>query len=82
MPADEYAILRNSLTDMVEALDDAKHQSIDPPDAPALVVAHHIHTGKPGRPRLEIDHTFLETALDHTGPSGLADVFHCSRRTI
>lgn len=82
MPAEEFATLRQSLTDMVMALDDAKHRSMDPPEAPAMVVASHIYTGVPGRPRLEIDENLLRAALAHRGPSGLAEIFHCSSRTV
>ena len=82
MPIDEYAFFQNKLSGMLKSLDDAKHQSADPPDAPALVVASKIYSGQPGRPRLEIDQNFLQHALQHRGPSGLAEIFNCSRRTI
>ena len=82
MPIDEYAFFQNKLSGMLKSLDDAKHQSADPPDAPALVVASKIYSGQPGRPRLEIDQNFLQHALQHCGPSDLAEIFNCSRCTI
>lgn len=82
MPIDEYAIFQNRISAMLKALDNAKHQSIDPPDAPALVIGSKVYTGKAGRPKLQIDHNFLQHALQHCGPSGLAEIFNCSRRTV
>lgn len=67
---------------MVVDLDDACHRSSDSPDGPALVVATHARTGKPGRPRLNIDPTFLRAALILRGTTGLAPVFNCHPRTI
>lgn len=41
-----------------------------------------VHTGRPGRPRREINPEFLALGLDLRGPRGLAPVFDCSARTI
>ncbi|KAJ7246467.1 hypothetical protein C8J57DRAFT_1523597 [Mycena rebaudengoi] len=43
-PAAEYGILQTSISEMVAALDLARHESLDPPDAPPLVVAHRVRT--------------------------------------
>jgi hypothetical protein len=67
---------------MVTALDQALHQSLDPPDGPSLVVSHRVMTGRPGRPRIEFDPDFLAEALDLRGPSHIAPVFHCSPMTV
>lgn len=65
---------------MVQELDQARHLSSDPPDAPHVVVSQHVATG--GRPRIEINPTFLAQALDLRGSHHLAQVFRCSPRTV
>ncbi|KAJ6477881.1 hypothetical protein C8R47DRAFT_984653 [Mycena vitilis] len=65
---------------MVSDLDEARHISSDPPDAPDLVVTRRVSTG--GRPRIEIDPQFLSQALDLRGTTHLARVFNCSSRTV
>jgi hypothetical protein len=67
---------------MVSDLDQACHQSSDPPDAPTLIVSRTVPTGRRGRPRVEIEPGFLAQALDLRGPSHLSSVLHCSSRTI
>jgi hypothetical protein len=67
---------------MVAALDLARHESLDPPDAPPLVVAHRVRTGRRGRPRIEINSNFLSAALDLRGPTGIAPELGVSSRTI
>ncbi|KZT33080.1 hypothetical protein SISSUDRAFT_1027978, partial [Sistotremastrum suecicum HHB10207 ss-3] len=75
--------LEQSLTNMVQELDSASTRSAEPPDHPPPAVATVIHTGRPGRPRIHIDPTFLAFALDIRGPTGLAnDVIPCSSRSI
>ncbi|KAF7354557.1 hypothetical protein MSAN_01368800 [Mycena sanguinolenta] len=65
---------------MVNALTDVRHQSSDPPTAPALVVTTRTSTG--GRPRVDIDHEVLAEALNLRGPTHLRNIFHVSARTI
>ncbi|KAJ7689264.1 hypothetical protein B0H17DRAFT_1202388 [Mycena rosella] len=79
-PPTEYAMLQQSITVMVQQLDEARHLSSDSPEGPNLVVAHRASTG--GRPRIEIDPRFLAQALDLRGTTHLASVFTCSARTI
>lgn len=67
---------------MVEDLDDAVHQSMDPPEGPPLVVAYRRRTGRRGRPRMEIDPTFLTEALSLRGPTLLGQTLHCHGRTV
>ncbi|KAK7050085.1 hypothetical protein R3P38DRAFT_2504292 [Favolaschia claudopus] len=55
---------------------------MDPPDAPPLVVARRIHTGRRGRPAVEIDSQFLQAALELRGPTGIAPELGVSSRTI
>lgn len=81
-PPDEYAILQQSIADMVTQLDAACHQSSDLPDAPSIMVSYSSTTGKRGRPRTEINPEFLSHALELRGPTHLAPVFGCSSRTV
>ncbi|KAK6981516.1 hypothetical protein R3P38DRAFT_3113511 [Favolaschia claudopus] len=81
-PPDEYATLQTSITDIVTALDLACHDSMDPPDAAPLTVAHRVRTGRRGRPRVEIDPQFLSAALDLRGPTGIAPEIGVSARTV
>jgi hypothetical protein len=67
---------------MVFALDEACHQSSDVPDTTPLTISHVSQTGRRGRPRVEIEPSFLSQALDLRGPTGLRSIFHCSSRTI
>lgn len=41
-----------------------------------------MHTGRRGRPRIEIDENFLAFALDLRGPTGIAPVTQTSGRTV
>lgn len=67
---------------MLERLADARNQSLDPPDGPALVVSSRPLTGRPGRPSVQIDRTFFFHALQLRGPTQLAAIFRCSSRTV
>lgn len=67
---------------MVHDLDEASHQSSDPPDAHSLVVVQHSRSGGPGRPRLEIDPQWLSFALDLQGPTRIAQLLNCSARSV
>jgi hypothetical protein len=59
---------------MITALEEACHQSSDPPETTSVPLAHTVRTGKRGRPRIEINSDFLREALLLEGPTGIADV--------
>jgi hypothetical protein len=65
---------------MIDALNDARHQSSDLPTAPTLVVTSWTSSG--GRPRVDIDPNVLAQALELRGPTHLQNVFNVSSRTI
>lgn len=67
---------------MVRDLEEACHRSMDPPSMPPPPITYHKRTGRPGRPRIEIDTSFLTNALAHRGPHTLEHVTNCSARTI
>ncbi|KAL7277987.1 hypothetical protein ACG7TL_007940 [Trametes sanguinea] len=79
---DEYQTLVQSLSAMAADLDAACDQSVDPPDAVPLPAAQPALTGRPGRPRIEIDRQFLEFALDVRGPTHIGDLLGCHPRTV
>lgn len=67
---------------MVDDLDAACHESSDPADGGPLMVSQLLQTANPGRPRIQIDRTFLEHALQMRGPTALSSIFKCSSRTV
>lgn len=67
---------------MIKELDQAYHQSMDPPSMPPPSLTHRQQTGRAGRPRIEIDPVFLATALTHRGPGLIGRVAGCSSRTV
>lgn len=67
---------------MVDDLDRACHESLDPPDGPPPIVVQRIRTGRRGRPRIEIDPHFLSHALLLRGPTGIAPTVGVSSRSI
>ena len=67
---------------MIDRLDQAAITSADPPDVPDVQTTSIRRTGRPGRPRIEIDRDVLATALEMRGPTGLAPVFGVSARTV
>lgn len=67
---------------MVQQLDAACHHSVDPPDAPLLPVIETVQSGRRGRPAKVIDRTFLQYALNMSGPAKIAKLLHCCPRTV
>ncbi|TDL13372.1 hypothetical protein BD410DRAFT_685902, partial [Rickenella mellea] len=82
IPAEEYAIFRRGIQEMIDALDQASIQSHDSPDAPPPLLSISNSTGQRGRPRIDLNREFLEAAANLRGTSDLAKVFHCSSRTV
>ena len=74
--------MESSLQSMIHHLDQALTISSDPPNHPPIQTTHLVHTGERGRPRIEIDHDMLATALDMRRTGDLVDVFGVSARTI
>ncbi|KAF8444464.1 hypothetical protein L210DRAFT_795566, partial [Boletus edulis BED1] len=79
---DEHHTIESSLHNMIQHLDDACNQSIDPPDAPPPETTHLLTTGRPGRPHIEIDPSILASVIELRGPTELAAVFGVSARTV
>jgi hypothetical protein len=67
---------------MLQAIDEARFRTADPPDPDLLVVSTRVHTGKRGHPRIHIDETFLRAGLTQRGVTRLAPIFNCSARTV
>jgi hypothetical protein len=66
---------------MVELLNRSCREGRGQPEG-TLTVMHQNRTGRPGRPRLEIDPQFLPFALEVRGPTGVAQSLGCHPRTI
>ena len=82
MPPAEYTTLHSGLTHMVADLDQACHQSVDPPDAHPLEIVQIVRTGRRGRPSKRIQGQFLQFALEMRGPAAIARLLQCSTRTV
>ena len=67
---------------MINALDEACHMSLDPPDHSPSPLTSVTHSGRRGRPRIEIDHDLLAVTLPLRGSTHLAPVFGCHPRTV
>jgi hypothetical protein len=68
---------------MIQSLDEAANQSNDQPDIPYVAPSTRSYTGRPGRPRIEINPDWLQTALDiRGGTTSLGSVFGCAPRTV
>jgi hypothetical protein len=82
IPASEQQVMEASISNMLDALSSATLQSEDITSGPGVSVAFPVHTGRPGRPRIEIDQNFLSFGLELRGPTGLAPVASVASRTI
>lgn len=80
--AEEYATIQRSMAVMVDTLDEACHESSDPPDAPGHMAVDRTSTGARGRPKITIDPDFLREALTFSGPTDIARRLHCAPRTV
>jgi hypothetical protein len=72
MTATEYQYLQDNANGVAEYLEEQMRLSIDLPNTtapPGLDLIRVHHTGRRGRPRLEINPVFLESALELRGPS-------------
>lgn len=70
------------MQEIVRLLDEAIFEANEPADEPPLQVTQFIRTGRRGRPRLEINPTFLGSALQTRGPQYIGPLLHCSSRTV
>lgn len=72
----------SSIQAMQADLEHAKHVSADEPDHAPVPHTSLVHTGRPGRPRIQIDPGILATASQLGGPTALSQVFGVSSRTV
>ena len=72
----------SSIDQMVAALENAAVLSTDPVDEPFFNATSVIHTGRRGRPRINIDSELLAVAFELRGPTHLARTFNVHPRTI
>ncbi len=67
---------------MIADLNAAKSQSADHPDADQIEATRTVHTGRRGRPKIEIDEEILEESYRHRGAIKLGQIFNLSSRTV
>lgn len=84
LPPEEYRVLQTSVENMILSLDEASSTSAAelPEVPPSRISLPTVPSGLAGRPRKEIDASFLKTASQLRTPKHLAAVFGCSARTI
>ncbi len=82
----EFALLQENIHHMVDALDTAVHQSNDSPDAgPFLSVVEQRRNGTRGRPRIEIEETYIRETFHESGDAAYGEVTtaaNCDTRTV
>lgn len=67
---------------MVESLDEAQDNSLDPLTATPPSLSNLHYTGRPGRPRIEIDPGILSRTLPIEPKTAVAGLLGCSARTV
>src|ERR1700704_1307591 len=86
MTAAEYQYLQDNTSGVAEYLEEQMRLSMDRPDTTgtqALDLVQVNRTGRRGRPRLEINRTFLESALELRGPSPIGrPLLNMSSRSV
>jgi hypothetical protein len=82
LPGEELELIKSNVGDMVESLDEAEGDSVDPQTIPLPSLSHLNHTGRRGRPRIEIDPSILSTTLPIKRKTTLASAIGCSARTV
>jgi hypothetical protein len=78
----ELALIRQNISTMVQELDESHHQSLDALLVPKITTSWTVKTGRPGRPRKEVDVEVLQGALTHWPLTKTAPTFECSARTL
>lgn len=68
---------------MIEDLDLACHQSMDPPDPEPCIISERLPSQSgAGRPKVTIDPDWLAYALEFSGPKDIGDLLGCSARSV
>lgn len=80
--SEELELVKSNIKKMVELLDVAEGQSLDPPTEPAPSLSCLNYTGTPGRPRIEIEPGILSSVLSIEPKTTLATMLGCSARTV
>ena len=82
LTSEELKLVVTNVKKMVELLDVAEGQSLDPPTEPAPSLYHLNYTGAPRRPRIEIEPGILSSILSIEPKTTLATLLGCSARTV
>ncbi|KAJ3473525.1 hypothetical protein NLI96_g12960 [Meripilus lineatus] len=81
IPAEDVRLLRQSVGTMISDLEEAMSRSADEPDIPEVLAVTRVHTGRRGRPRIEIDPSILAEGIQY-GSSRLGRSLDVSARTV
>ncbi|KAF7292319.1 hypothetical protein HMN09_01215600 [Mycena chlorophos] len=79
-PMDEWTTLEQSINTMVDALNNARYCSSNPPESMHISLTTRISTR--GQPRIDIQREVLAESLELRTLTGLRPVFNVSERTI
>ena len=79
---EEFDQVTSNLKTMINGLDEAQFQSIDPPTTSPPTPSNLHHTGAPGRPRFEIGPDVLQSMLAVEPKTQVANILQCCPRTI
>ena len=63
--------MTEGIANMLQALEAASRESHNPPPPEAIIVSRPIHTGRPGRPQIELTQSFWKWLLTYGVPQGL-----------
>jgi hypothetical protein len=62
------AAIQRNIKVLVDALDKARHASLDPPHAPPIELVKVVRTGRPGRPRHKINMAVVKQSIQLRTP--------------
>ncbi|KAI3607895.1 hypothetical protein WG66_004657 [Moniliophthora roreri] len=85
LSSEDFQVVTGSVAEMLGALEQAERRSSDCEPGQQwgrVETSYLVYTGRPGRPRRELDPNILAHGLDLRGPRGLQPIFNCCARTI
>jgi len=81
--AHEMSTMQQNCTGMVEAIDAVAAQIVDHDiQGSPVAVSQKNHTGKRGRPAIEVDAVALQQLLELRGPGSTGELLGCSSKTV
>ncbi|KAK6984721.1 hypothetical protein R3P38DRAFT_2387052, partial [Favolaschia claudopus] len=81
-PVEELATVQQNLALMLNDVRIQYQQALDASHHGRPTVVERVHSGRRGRPRIEIDPQFLEFATEHRSITGIGRFLNVSRSTV